>query len=847
MKRVCFSLLSIAVASDPLNFCDGEFSLCDDGSCALVNSSCGVCSPNHYACPFSRDCFESIEDYASCPELKGTHLDWTLSEDERLEKLIVSVSTDEMIHQLVNDAPAIEHAFIPAYNYLNDDMHANVGTADTTVYPMGVGLGASFNTDLIYEVGAAMGAAQRSIHNTLRNKSGDGCGTTSTGEVVSNGCGITVYAPNINIVRDPRWGRAEEAYGEDPHLTSELAVAMVTGLQGNEEGSRRAPDGGALMTSAGIKHLGVYNIENNREYIDINVTARDLWETYLPAFKAAVVRGRASSLMCSYNAVNGKPTCAHSGLLNEILRKQWGFDGFVVSDYDAWKNLVDTHHYATDYEDAAAKGLIGGMDQEGGFGVYSVIDAMGKAVSDGKVSADAVKQAFRRTMLVRMRLGMFDPPSMVKPMGQEFRPELKSQTDYTLELARRAARESFVLLKNKGDVLPLAKEDFLGHPSSLALVGPQADDWRILMGAANYAPADGPSKGIVTILKGLQRAINANNVSALSIEMGCKNVSCQEVDTDAATKITAKARATIVILGDYFGSRPGWPLCHGSYGPSGTTDGCEAEALDRSTIELPGKQVELVRAMRAASEAPLLCLLIHGGAVALGDAADACDAILDLWVPGQMAGVALTDILFGDVSPAARSPITFYQATKDLPPMRTFTEYPFEGSNGYTYRHFIGPPPAFRFGFGLSYTKFEYGKLQAPATVDACEMIRLVVQVSNVGKRVSDEVVQVFASVPNATVPAPITRLVAFKRVKEIAPGTSIRVELTVTPESHAVVYDSSSVYVPNLQVEAGLLELSVGGSQAIDGASLSASVAIARTKPLVACDAKVAGMTIFV
>merc|ERR1712194_375459 len=379
------------------------------------------------------------------------------------------------------------------------------------------------------------------------------------------------------------------------------------------------------------------------------------------------------------------------------------------------------------------------------------------------------------------RLGMFDPPSMVKPMGQEFRPELKSQTNYTLELARRAARESFVLLKNKGDVLPLAKEDFLGHPSSLALVGPQADDWRILMGAANYAPADGPSKGIVTILKGLQRAVNANNVSALSIEMGCKNVSCQEVDTDAATKITAKARATIVILGDYFGSRPGWPLCHGGFGPSGTTDGCEAEAHDRSTIELPGKQVELVRGMRAASEAPLLCLLIHGGAVALGDAADACDAILDLWVPGQMAGVALTDILFGDMSPAARSPITFYQATKDLPPMCTFTEYPFEGSNGYTYRHFIGPPPAFRFGFGLSYTKFEYGKLEAPAAVDACEMVRLAVQVSNVGKRASDEVVQVYASVPNATVPAPITRLVAFK--------------------------------------------------QAVDGPSLSASVAIARTK----------------
>jgi beta-glucosidase len=242
--------------------------------------------------------------------LKGTHLDWTLSEDERLDKLISALSTVEMIQQLVNDAPAIDHASIPSYNYLNDDMHANVGSADTTVFPMGVGLGASFATDLVHEVGAAMGEAQRSVHNVLAAKSGDGCASTSTGESVSNGCGITLYAPNINIVRDPRWGRAEEVYGEDPHLTSELAVAMVTGMQGNEEGARRGPDGGALMTSAGIKHMAVYNIEDQRDEININVTARDLWETYLPAFKAAVVRGRASHLMCSYNAVNGKPTCA---------------------------------------------------------------------------------------------------------------------------------------------------------------------------------------------------------------------------------------------------------------------------------------------------------------------------------------------------------------------------------------------------------------------------------------------------------------------------------------------------------------------------------------------------------
>jgi len=418
-----------------------------------------------------------------------------------------------------------------------------------------------------------------------------------------------------------------------------------------------------------------------------------------------------------------------------------------------------------------------------------------------------------------------------------YRPDKQSQTSESLELARRAAREGFVLLKNDGNALPLNRDKFVGNFHSLALVGPQADDWHLLMGAANYAPADGPSKGVITILRGLQKAVDANGMGALVSVPGCVNVSCAAADTKSAAKAASEAEASIVILGTYFGSRPGWPLCHGS-----STDGCESEAHDRTEIELPGRQVEVVLAMRAATKGPLICLLVHGGAVALGSAVDACDAILDLWVPGQMAGAALADILFGAFSPAGRSPVTFYSATKDLPPMGTFDEYPQPpslgrlGSNGITYRYYQGVKPTFRFGHGLSYTTFNYTQLTLPSHASPCDKIAVSVIVHNTGAHTSDEVVQVYASVPNASVPAPTIRLVAFKRVRSIAPGSHVKVELTIEPESHAVVFPSSSPYQGNVQVEQGPLRIFVGGSQPRDGSSLDATTVVTSTAAVASC-----------
>ena len=835
--------------------CRGEYSLCNDGSCALTEGACGRCAAGQYVCPLSTTCLTSLDEYAtSCPGLKGTHYDWTLSEEERLDAFMKAVSLTDMISQLKNDAPGLENASLPAYNWLNDNEHGVKGTANATVYPMGVSIGATWSKQLTKAVGAAIGVESRSTHNTRADKSGDSCGSTSTGKVTSNGCGITLYAPNINLVRDPRWGRAEEVYGEDPHLSGELAVAMVTGMQGNAEGETTAEDGGALMSGACCKHYAVYQNEDRptaRTSLDATVGARELWETYLPVMEACVARAKATHVMCSYNAVNGKPTCAHPELLNGVLRAQWKFDGFVVSDYDAWKNLVTTHHYATDWTDAAAKGLNAGLDQEGGFGSYDVVDAIPAAVESGAVSAPTVQAAFRRLMRIRLRLGMLDPPSTVAPMNASYVPEKQCETDARLALAQRAAREGIVLLQNKNKALPLKKSGFVRRAGvagskvigSLALVGPQADDWRVLIGAANYAFADGPSRGVVTVLRGLQQALGGD-AAALTHVDGCADVPCATADVAAASAAAAASSATIVLLGDWFGTASGWPLC------SAENDGCEAEAHDRAAIELPGKQVELVTALKAAlgDGKPLVCVAISGGALALGDVAEQCDALLLLWPAGQQGGAALADIIFGDFSPAGRAPVTFYSSTADLPPMGVFDEYPNAtlGYNGTTYRHYVGPAPTFMFGDGLSYTTFEYSQLSAPAKAAACDTLKVSVSVSNTGDAVSDEVVQLYVATPNSSVPSPRLRLAAFERVAAIQPGRSVTVTLSVAPSAHAVVMPpdptdpSSSVYTDSRHVEAGQLEIYVGGSQPKpSGGTLHATTTITTSSMLRGCGAQ--------
>ena len=271
------------------------------------------------------------------------------------------------------------------------------------------------------------------------------------------------------------------------------------------------------------------------------------------------------------------PQCAHDELLNGVLRKQWGFDGFVVSDYDAWINLKRTHHYVDTFEEAAAVGINAGMDQEGGFGVYSAVDALPAALAAGTVSASTVKGSFRRLMKIRMRLGMFDPPASVAPNNASYTPAIQCESAAHIALARRAVRESIVLLKNKNNVLPLSAEAFKGKAGSLAVIGPLADDKYNLLGAANYAFPDGPSKGVVTVLQGLREVVGQPAAPHIN---GCSSTACDVADISGATALSRGASATVLVLGDSFGGkRTGWPLCKGS-----SVNGCESEAHDRTTF-----------------------------------------------------------------------------------------------------------------------------------------------------------------------------------------------------------------------------------------------------------------------
>lgn len=905
---------------DP-NACMGEFSRCDDNSCTL--GPCGLCpTAGQYLCPDLKTCVRSAAAYIECPGIVGTHLDHTLDVEARIAYLVAHTTLKEQAAQLKNMAPAIArpNIMVPAYNYLNDDEHG-IKQPLGTIFPDGPGLGAGFAIDTAAAVGRAIGIEARALHNSLTNKSGFCC----------NGVGITAYAPNMNLVKDPRWGRAQEVYSEDPQLSSQITVALVTGMQGNPSGVKTA-DNGYIMTGGCCKHYAAYNIETHpvdRHHFDAQVQARDLWETYLPVFEACVSKAKGSHVMCSYNALNGKPTCAHKELLTDILRTKFKFDGFVVSDYDAWKEIRDTHNFAATYEDAAAIGLNAGLDQEGGFGNYPPVDAIPSAVAAGKTTAAAVANSFGNLMRIRIRLGMLDPPTLVPFYNATFNATLQNLNADRLDVALTAAVDGMTLLKNAKNVLPLTAGEVVAVPSALAcvytadtdanqpgnpsviassetdccaicaaspacaffswqsypnrkkgpggvcwlkpndtgkatskgitfgacpaaptpaakqilVVGGQAADGFSLMG--NYVDNDGPLIPSVSILSGIVEEFGG---AATTWVQGCSSSACPETDFSAASKAVKEPTvgAVVVVLGLNDDADFG---CG--------TDACESEAHDRSVIELFPNQLAQVAALRTAidtaslaTKPPLICVLVNGGTLALGAANDQCDAILAAWYPGQMGGTAVASVLSGKVSPAGRSPTTWYTATSDLPPMGEMSLYPnaTSGTKGSTYRFFTGTP-LYPFGYGLSYTSFNYSKLTvASPTVKACNVISLTVDVTNTGAVKGDEVVQLYA-VNSTAKNAPRVRLGDFTRLRGMAPGETRTVTLSLEPSYHAVVTQTVDPYTPQIMVNAGQLAIFVGGGQpqgmlrasgwngmTTSGNGVDASVTVSNTQDLETC-----------
>ncbi len=636
----------------------------------------------------------------------------------RADDLIRRMSLAEKVSQLRNAAPAIARLGLPAYDYWNEALHGVANNGFATVFPEPIGGAASWDPELFRREGRIIGIEGRAKFNDYaRSHNGDSKWWT----------GLTYWTPNLNLFRDPRWGRGQETYGEDPFLTGEIGIAYVKGIQGD--------DPRYLLAMACAKHYAVHSgPEASRHRFDAVVSQRDLFDTYLPQFERVVREGRVAGVMSAYNAVDGVPVSANAFLLTELLRRRWGFDGYVVSDCDAIRDIygADQHHYVKTAEEAAALAVKAGCNLCCG-GDYN---ALVRAVQQGLVAEKDIDEALYRTLWTRFRLGLFDPPEDVPFSAYTLR---DNDTPEHAQVALDLARESIVLLKNDG-VLPLDRAKL----KQIAVIGPNADSKSMLEG--NY---HGSASQPVSILDGIRRLLGADVkvTTAMGSPVttrpgsapwsGQDNTTTRPVAELKAEALQLAAQADVII---YVG---------------GITPAQEGESFDRESIELPQEQEDLVQALHATGK-PVVLVNCSGSAMALAWEDEHLPAILQAWYPGQQGGRAVAEVLFGLVNPSGHLPVTFYRSTADLPP---FTDYSMKQR---TYRYFTGKP-LYAFGHGLSYTRFDFANLQVARA--AAGALAVTVDVTNSGARAGDAVVQLYATPPASSAPQEIRALCGFLRV----------------------------------------------------------------------------------
>jgi beta-glucosidase len=664
------------------------------------------------------------------------------------------MTLDEKVGQLVTDAPAIPRLGVPAYDWWSEALHGVARAGTATVFPQAIGLAATFDEALVRRVADAISDEARAKYNEAQRRGARG-----------RYHGLTFFSPNVNIFRDPRWGRGQETWGEDPLLTARLGVAFIRGMQGD--------DARYLKTAATAKHLAAHSgPEALRHSFDARPSAHDLADTYLPQFEACVRQGHVAAIMPAYNRLDGVPCAASPTLLEKTLREAWGFEGYVVSDCGAIGDLVTGHAVADSLERAAAMALEAGTDLSCG----SEFGALGRARAQGAVTDASIDRAVARLFAARFRLGMFDPPALVPWSGT---PMSVVESPAHRALAREAARASIVLLENRGGALPLAP-----GLRRLAVVGPTADDVDVLLG--NY---HGEPSHPVTLLAGLRAAARARGVEVAYARgaplAGRGDSSAQLVD---ALAVARRSDAVVAILG----------LSARYEGEEG--ESAENPSGDRADLGLPPAPQRLLEALVATGK-PVVLVLTAGSALSVPWAAAHVAAIVDAWYPGEEGGTALADVLFGDVSPAGRLPVTIYRAAADLPP---FADYSMKGR---TYRY-LATPPLWSFGHGLSYVTFRYSNLVVASELDATKDVALTVDVENTGARAADEVVQVYLSKPDAPAYAPRRWLAAFTRVT-LAAHERRTVHLTVSAGALTLV-DDAGARAPLT----GAVAVAVGGRQ---------------------------------
>lgn len=828
-----------------------------------------------------------------------------LSFEARTKDLVSRMTLEEKVNQMKDVAPASPRLGVPEYNWWNEALHGVARSGLATVFPQAIGMAATWDTPLMYRAATVISDEARAKHEEyVRNDNRQ------------RYQGLTFWSPNINLFRDPRWGRGQETYGEDPFLTGTLAVQFIRGLQGD--------DPKYFKTVATVKHFAVHSgPEPERHTFDAVVSERDLRESYLPHFEMGIVDGKAYSLMCAYNSIDGKPACANDMLIKQILRGEWKFQGYIVSDCGAIDDIYLRHKMVSTAPAAAAAAVRTGTDLDCG----RVYPNLAEAVKEGLITEAQIDTSVSRLFLARFKLGMFDPPSMVKWARIPFK-TLDSPANRALAL--RTARESIVLLKNENNTLPLKKN--LG---TIAVIGPNADQWRMLLGNYNGLPADP-----ITPLRGIREALPKTRViyargsdltegypvldvmprSVLRTEKGTPGLdvdyySSRTMDAaplysaidssvnsdwkDGAPRkdmnvddfgvrwhgtFTPPATGTyrLALIGtvkfrlyinDSLIVRSVYPTHDGefpdprlaqtdpirleggtsyrirvegeeSYGEaalqllwSAPHETLEAEAVDaakqadavvlflgltarlegeempvqvpgfkggdRTTLDLPAMQKSLLEKIAAIGK-PTVLVLMSGSALSVNWAQAHVPAIVEAWYPGQAAGTAIADVLFGDYNPAGRLPVTFYKSENDLPP---FDDYRMAGR---TYRFFKGDP-LYPFGYGLSYTTFAYSNLRTSTpSLHANGQVTVRVDVKNTGKVAGDEVVQLYVEHMGSSVPRPNKDLRGYARVS-LRPGETRAVSLPLTAKSLAYWDSTGHKWITELEP----INLQIGASSA--------------------------------
>jgi beta-glucosidase len=833
------------------------------------------------------------------PPEKFSFLNPSLSLDERVNDLVNRMTLEEKTKQMLYNAPAIERLGIPAYNWWNEALHGVARAGKATVFPQAIGLAATWDTNLMRRVATTIGDEARAKHHDAVRKGRRGIYE-----------GLTFWSPNINIFRDPRWGRGMETYGEDPYLAGKLAVEFVKGLQGD--------DPKYFKTIATPKHFAVHSgPEPERHVFDAVVNERDLRETYLPQFRDAVIEGHAQSVMCAYNRFRGTPCCGNNELLQTILRDEWKFDGYVVSDCWAIMDFYNFQKVAASVPEAAAMALKAGTDLNCGV----AYDSLAEAVRLGLVSEELVNQGVKRLFRARFQLGMFDPPENVPYANIPY--DVNDSQGHRA-LALEAAQKSIVLLKNERQILPLKKEI-----KTIAVIGPNADDVEVLLGNYNGIPSEP-----VTPLQGIKKKVSDSTtiVYARGCDVAEGMPSFELVPSSVLFTGEGDARMN-GLKGEYFNEQKfdGEPsttkidtLIDFNWWENSPADGVRADSFsvrwsgvlvppvsgmyslgvnvfgavklllddsllveysdrhvvstqwkdiqlegkkeyrikieysdrradasvrliwsksnlqlrqealaaaqssdvvvfvaglsprlegeempvripgfsggDRENIALPRIQEELLQQLNALGK-PIVLVLLNGSALAVNWAAYNIPAIVEAWYPGQAAGAAIADVLFGDYNPSGRLPVTFYKSADQLP---SFNDYNMEGR---TYKYFSGEP-LFPFGYGLSYTNFHYSNLLFFHSILTGESLKVSVNVTNTGRIAGEEVVQLYVTDEDASVPVAIRSLKGFQRVV-LQAGETKTVSFLLTPLQFSLI-DAENKKI----VEPGMFTISVGGEQ---------------------------------